>query len=268
MTARFTQEDTYRGDVMDVRSLNLYAYCYNDPVNFVDPSGHDAREVINVETKASDNGKWVTVTTTTASGTKYTTTVSSTDYNGGGIIFNGSGKSHTTGLNIGDVVMGGSIIGNTSNGSGGILSDVSNFMSLNSTAQDNVYTAYISYQNGDISISNYVESVQQNGGSLAYISPTSADAVKLTETGENRRLQEIAQALDKGLQSSEAYEGFLLLQQINGWSDDDIVASAEMFGVGIGGGGKGQVIFMTHGLRSDAQAFQTTVRNLKDIAPC
>ena len=33
--ARFTQEDTYRGD-----GLNLYAYCKNNPVYYVDPSGH------------------------------------------------------------------------------------------------------------------------------------------------------------------------------------------------------------------------------------
>ena len=32
---RFTQEDTYRGD-----GLNLYAYCANNPVFYVDPSGH------------------------------------------------------------------------------------------------------------------------------------------------------------------------------------------------------------------------------------
>ncbi|MDE7272603.1 MAG: hypothetical protein K2N95_06005 [Lachnospiraceae bacterium] len=33
--ARFTQEDTYRGD-----GLNLYAYCANNPVYYEDPSGH------------------------------------------------------------------------------------------------------------------------------------------------------------------------------------------------------------------------------------
>ena len=32
---RFTQEDTYRGD-----GLNLYAYCANNPVYYVDPTGH------------------------------------------------------------------------------------------------------------------------------------------------------------------------------------------------------------------------------------
>ena len=32
---RFTQEDTYRGD-----GLNLYAYCANNPVYYADPSGH------------------------------------------------------------------------------------------------------------------------------------------------------------------------------------------------------------------------------------
>lgn len=32
---RFTQEDTYRGD-----GLNLYAYCVNNPVLYYDPSGH------------------------------------------------------------------------------------------------------------------------------------------------------------------------------------------------------------------------------------
>ena len=33
---RFTQEDAYRGD-----GLNLYAYCGNNPVMYYDPSGHE-----------------------------------------------------------------------------------------------------------------------------------------------------------------------------------------------------------------------------------
>ncbi|MCM1225340.1 MAG: hypothetical protein NC548_63925 [Lachnospiraceae bacterium] len=35
VVGRFLQEDTYRGD-----GLNLYAYCANNPVNYYDPSGH------------------------------------------------------------------------------------------------------------------------------------------------------------------------------------------------------------------------------------
>lgn len=35
MVGRFTQEDPYRGD-----GLNLYAYCANNPVTYSDPSGY------------------------------------------------------------------------------------------------------------------------------------------------------------------------------------------------------------------------------------
>ena len=39
-TARFLSQDTYRGDIEEPDSSNLYVYCSNDPVNFEDPSGH------------------------------------------------------------------------------------------------------------------------------------------------------------------------------------------------------------------------------------
>lgn len=38
--ARFLQEDTYRGQVNDPLSLNLYTYCNNEPMMYDDPTGH------------------------------------------------------------------------------------------------------------------------------------------------------------------------------------------------------------------------------------
>ena len=62
--ARFMQEDTFRGD-----GLNLYAYCANNPVRYVDPSGHqckkknnsqnqsDEYDINNTDSEMSTNGK-------------------------------------------------------------------------------------------------------------------------------------------------------------------------------------------------------------------
>ena len=40
-TGRFLTEDTYGGNPSDPLSLNLYTYCWNNPIRLVDPSGHD-----------------------------------------------------------------------------------------------------------------------------------------------------------------------------------------------------------------------------------
>ena len=48
---RFTQEDTYRGD-----GLNLYTYCQNNPVYYVDPSGHQCESgATRVENQRESN---------------------------------------------------------------------------------------------------------------------------------------------------------------------------------------------------------------------
>jgi len=39
-TARFMQEDAYRGNMADPLSLNLYTYCSGNPIKYWDPSGH------------------------------------------------------------------------------------------------------------------------------------------------------------------------------------------------------------------------------------
>lgn len=38
--ARFLSEDTYRGEPNDPLSLNLYTYALNNPIKYIDPTGH------------------------------------------------------------------------------------------------------------------------------------------------------------------------------------------------------------------------------------
>ena len=37
---RFISQDTYRGNSIDPSTLHLYVYCQNNPINYIDPSGH------------------------------------------------------------------------------------------------------------------------------------------------------------------------------------------------------------------------------------
>ncbi len=46
-TARFLQEDTYTGDPNDPLSLNLYTYCSNNPIIYLDPTGHSQEDATN-----------------------------------------------------------------------------------------------------------------------------------------------------------------------------------------------------------------------------
>ena len=48
--ARFLQEDTYSGSVNDPLSLNLYAYCANNPLIYYDPTGHSWERQYNGST--------------------------------------------------------------------------------------------------------------------------------------------------------------------------------------------------------------------------
>ena len=49
VVGRFTQEDVYRGD-----GLNLYAYCHNNPVLYYDPSGFGGEDNCGGEDKTED----------------------------------------------------------------------------------------------------------------------------------------------------------------------------------------------------------------------
>ena len=44
-TYTFITQDSYRGDKDDYGTWNMYAYCGGNPINYVDPSGHNAMAV-------------------------------------------------------------------------------------------------------------------------------------------------------------------------------------------------------------------------------
>lgn len=46
--ARFITQDTYRGETTDASSWNLYAYCANNPITQLDPSGHFIETALDV----------------------------------------------------------------------------------------------------------------------------------------------------------------------------------------------------------------------------
>lgn len=54
---RFLTEDTYRGETKEPDTWHLYAYCANNPINYIDPSGHKAIRINKFYTGFSYNKK-------------------------------------------------------------------------------------------------------------------------------------------------------------------------------------------------------------------
>ena len=82
---RFTTEDRYWGEDENPLSLNLYTYCENDPVQFVDPSGHD-------RTLYSEAGL-TTWDATTKTSTFTVNGVTQAMQISGGVVYDSSGNS-------------------------------------------------------------------------------------------------------------------------------------------------------------------------------
>ena len=54
---RFTSQDTYRGKDEEYKTWNLYTYCANNPVGYIDPSGHSAIALFTAAARAYEAGK-------------------------------------------------------------------------------------------------------------------------------------------------------------------------------------------------------------------
>jgi len=127
-TGRFLTEDPYRGDPNDPLSLNLYTYCANNPIRYVDPSGNSWKDTLHGMVEVLDDSltdgtaKWL-VHKLTGYSVNYIYECEH-DYYLGRVI--GGGLSVVIGAGVsaagvakivGSIVVGGSI----SAGTGGIL---------------------------------------------------------------------------------------------------------------------------------------------------
>nr|WP_243182915.1 RHS repeat-associated core domain-containing protein [Anaerosolibacter carboniphilus] len=85
--ARFLTEDTYRGRLSDPLSLNLYTYCHNEPIMYIDPSGHketigitkdDREKSKSTSTKSTSSKSSTSQSSKTSTSTKTTTKTTTT----------------------------------------------------------------------------------------------------------------------------------------------------------------------------------------------
>lgn len=104
VTARFLQEDTYRGNPEDPLSLHLYTYCLSNPLRYYDPTGHKSRSVGAGKPDKPPVNRYKPTTTKTSSGSTTTryhrdgsvASVASYDKNGkytGSTHYSASGQS-------------------------------------------------------------------------------------------------------------------------------------------------------------------------------
>lgn len=145
-------EDTYLGNGADPLSLNLYAYCANNPIRYVDPTGHAYDPLPTsgpgmTQQQSNINSAYNAMIGGYISYDAYAANVRQ---NGGTPV-----ADPRAGSNSG----GGSSSGGGTGGGGG-----SNSSSSSSQAQSNIKSAYNAWQGGYISYNEYAANVSLNGG--------------------------------------------------------------------------------------------------------
>ena len=158
-TGRFISEDSYKGDVKDPASLNLYTYCKNDPVNNVDPTGHVTQEqqhLINMAEHAWKGGY-----------ISYDDYAANVRRNGGTPVARKRAPASSVSSGVRNIMY----------ASGAPSQTVLGFSKLSGKQQSSINSAYRDMQGKFISFEEYMENVKLNGGTLAEIEPNSGSGV-------------------------------------------------------------------------------------------
>ena len=59
---RFITEDSYAGKINDPLSLNRYTYCYNNPIMWIDPTGHSGEYSLSIYSDKNNGHSFVCIT--------------------------------------------------------------------------------------------------------------------------------------------------------------------------------------------------------------
>ena len=78
--ARFLTQDTYRGEATQPDTLHLYAYCANNPINYVDPTGHFVMALPVIGVGVLIKVAILAAVTITIGGVVYTVAVKATEW--------------------------------------------------------------------------------------------------------------------------------------------------------------------------------------------
>ena len=274
VVGRFVTEDSFRGFADNPASLNLYTYCWNDPIRYRDPTGHTpegdesegewnfkAQHDIRVKNYLAHMGLDFTNYLPHVTNIMDHIVMKKSDGGGGGGPAPNPGpKPPSSGNDISDEALYKLLQGKSMQqildilkNLGLSLSRVRKLLYL-SDGVEREFNLYSQNDGSDYMLLKDAQNLLGNSGTIKIEN----GAVKLHMEGKT---------YDLGKAYEKEFVGFdALLETVASSSNGSIdIEYGEYFAGSGKGKDKGQVIFLTHGLADSAGCFQQTIKNLKLI---